>query len=163
MIGWAAIDPGVNGYVCKVLMAAKVATFDPIPVLPGNGKTEYDLAGLYRLAQSLKDYKVVVEDQGARRIQGASSAFRMGVGWGLLRAMLHVAGVPYERVQPQRWKKAMGIQSSKVYAERKKASIRRAVELFPEVDFRENDRCRVPHDGKCEARLLAEYCRRTWP
>lgn len=42
----------------------------------------------------------------------------------------------------------------------KEASIERAHALFPGVDFRANERCRVPHDGKVEASLLALFALR---
>lgn len=44
--------------------------------------------------------------------------------------------------------------------EAKGLAVALAQQLFPGFDFREHDRCRVPHDGKAEASLLAVVAQR---
>ena len=34
--------------------------------------------------------------------------------------------------------------------------------LFPEIDFKRNERCRVSDDNKIDALLLCEYCKRNF-
>lgn len=45
-------------------------------------------------------------------------------------------------------------------AQAKGASVAKAQELYPGVDFRASERAKAPHDGKCEAALIAAYALR---
>jgi hypothetical protein len=98
--------------------------------------------------------------------QGAASTFTTGMGYGLWLMALDVADVRYEEIRPVSWKKRMGIQpatgleKNERTKEAKRLAVEKAGSLFPGYDLRENERCRVPHAGKCEAMLLAEYARR---
>jgi hypothetical protein len=82
--------------------------------------------------------------------------FTFGQNLGAWEMGLAAAGIPFERVTPQKWKSAMGIPKGSDKA----ASIRRAEELFPDVDFVPPG-CRVKSDAFAEALLLAEYARRS--
>ena len=42
----------------------------------------------------------------------------------------------------------------------KPTSINAATRLFPTTDLRKSDRARNPHDGKCDALLIALYAKR---
>lgn len=96
----------------------------------------------------------VVEHVGAMPGQGVSSCFSFGRSFGWLLGMLDTLGVPYELVRPQRWKKAFSCTSDK------NTSIEVARRLFPGVDLRRTPACRKPHDGICEALLMATFAQR---
>jgi len=60
---------------------------------------------------------------------GVVSAFTFGNGFGHLEMALTAAGIPFERVRPQVWQKAMGCMTKGD----KNVSKRKAQELFPEI------------------------------
>ena len=75
---------------------------------------------------------------------GARSAFTFGQGFGHLEMALTAAGIPFERVSPQRWQKAMCCLTKGD----KNVSKRRAHELFPSM--------KVTH-ATADALLIAEF------
>ena len=103
-----------------------------------------------------KGFKILamVEHVGAMPGQGCVSMFNFGASFGWLQGMLEALGIPYELVRPARWKKEFSCTSDK------NTSIAGAKRLFPGVDLRRTERCTKDHDGKAEALLMAEYCRR---
>ena len=60
---------------------------------------------------------------------GVVSAFTFGNGFGHLEMALTAAGIPFERVRPQVWQKAMGCMTKGD----KNVSKRKAQELFPQI------------------------------
>ena len=81
-------------------------------------------------------------------------AFSFGENYGFIKGLLLSNRSPYQTVPPQVWKKEFSVTSDK------NTSIEVAQRLFPGSDFRATERCKKPHDGKCEALLMAEYARR---
>ena len=75
---------------------------------------------------------------------GVVSAFSFGRGYGNLEMALTAAGIPFERVRPQVWQKALGCMTKGD----KNVSKRRAQELFP-------DR-KITH-ATADALLIAHY------
>jgi hypothetical protein len=59
---------------------------------------------------------------------GVVSAFSFGRGYGNLEMALTAAGIPFERVRPQVWQKAMGCMTKG----NKNISKQKAQELFPD-------------------------------
>lgn len=108
------------------------------------------------VARGARDLKVVcvLEHVGAMPGQGSVSMFNFGQNFGWIQGVLDAFGVPYELVRPQKWKKEFSCTSDK------NTSIEVARRLFPNVDLRRTERCKGPHDGICEALLMAEYARR---
>lgn len=96
----------------------------------------------------------VIERVHAMPKQGVSSSFNFGVNYGMIMGLLEALSIPYETVLPQKWKREFGVTADK------NTSIAVAKRMFPEVDLRRTDRCKVDHDGKAEALLMAEYARR---
>lgn len=96
----------------------------------------------------------VLEHVGAMPGQGTVSMFHFGENFGWIQGALSALGIPYELVRPQRWKREFGCTSDK------NTSVQVASRLFPGVDLRRTPRCKAPHDGVCEALLMAEYARR---
>ena len=78
---------------------------------------------------------------------GVKSAFTFGQGFGHIEMALTAAGIPFERVSPQKWQKAMGCLTKGD----KNVSKRRAQELFPHL--------KVTH-ATADALLIAAYGRR---
>ena len=86
--------------------------------------------------------------------QGVTSCFSFGQNFGFILGLLRALVIPFELVRPQKWKKEFSCTSDK------NTSIEVAKRLFPGVDLRRTPKCQKPHDGICEALLMAEYARR---
>lgn len=95
-----------------------------------------------------------VEHVGAMPGQGVTSCFSFGRNFGFILGLLTAFCHPYELVRPQKWKREFSCTSDK------NTSIEVAQRLFPGVDLRRTPQCRKPHDGICEALLLAEWGKR---
>jgi len=95
------------------------------------------------------EFKAYLEQVHSMPGQGVSSSFKFGNGFGHLEMALTAAGIPFERVTPQRWQKAMGCMTKGD----KNVSKRRAQELFPSL--------KITH-AIADALLIAEYGKREW-
>lgn len=98
--------------------------------------------------------KCVLENVHSMPGDSKRGAFSFGENYGFIKGLLLSNRIPYQTVPPQVWKKEFSVTSDK------NTSIEVAQRLFPGSDFRANERCKKPHDGKCEALLMAEYARR---
>jgi len=96
----------------------------------------------------------VVEHVNAMPGQGVTSCFSFGRNFGFILGLLTAFRIPYELVRPQKWKKEFSCTSDK------NTSIEVAQRLFPGVDLRRSPKCAKPHDGVCEALLMAEFAKR---
>ena len=96
----------------------------------------------------------VVEHVNAMPGQGVTSCFSFGQNFGFILGLLTAFRIPYELVRPQKWKKVFSCTSDK------NTSIEVAQRMFPGIDLRRTPKCAKPHDGICEALLMAEYARR---
>lgn len=73
--------------------------------------------------------KAYIEQVASSPQMGVVSAFSFGRGYGNLEMALTAAGIPFERVRPQVWQKALGCMTKGD----KNVSKRRAQELFPSI------------------------------
>ena len=134
------IDPGLSGGVA----------FIPDTGTPWAHKmpeTDRDLIDLLRDSINLFEARALIELVHSSPQMGVKSAFTFGEGYGRLQMALTALGVPYERVRPQAWQKAMGCLTRGD----KNVSKRKAQELFPDL--------KVTH-AIADALLIAEYGRR---
>lgn len=167
---YLGIDPGKKGFFALLNADANVVEeYAKIPTYSvGKSKREYDRAALKKLIAGYAKYKnvrAVVEVQGVRPNQGASSGFTTGYGYGLLVMALEGV-IPYTEVRPHNWKKFMGITlpadatkglSKDAKTKRLKAkSVAEAQRLFINNDFIPKG-CFVPNGDYAEATLLALY------
>jgi len=154
------IDPGLDGGLA--VLADGVAVYDTPTLTVAGGKghrREYNLTlmvNLIRAGTLLEDYHVddvsaFIEAVHAMPGQGVRSMFTMGFGLGLWTGILAGLRIPYTRVAPQRWKKAMMDGMGK----EKDASRLRAQQLFPTAELHLKK-----HHGRADALLIAEYGRR---
>jgi hypothetical protein len=79
---------------------------------------------------------------------GVVSSFSFGRGYGNLEMALTAAGIPFERVRPQVWQKALNCLTKGS----KNVTKQRAQELFPDI--------KCTH-AVSDALLIAEYGKRT--
>lgn len=154
------IDPGKDG-------ALAILGYRETPILVPFSETEYAnqlrrldaaqrfVAPFVSADKPRVEVFCVVEHVNAMPGQGVTSCFSFGQNFGFILGLLTAFRIPYELVRPQRWKKAFGCTSDK------NTSIEVVQRMFPGVDLRRTPRCAKPHDGICEALLMAEYARRT--
>ena len=160
------IDPGKDGFLCVLPMEQRqVARFEPMPMIVptgGKGKRRYDVAALVRLLRDWRDtYDIAltaVERQQVHPGQGSVSCFSIGEGFGLLVGVVTALGMPMECPHPRTWQKVMHMDTPG--ADPKSRTIEVCGRLFPNIDLRASDRCRVLHDGKADSLLIATWARR---
>lgn len=133
------IDPGMSGGY--VMSSDSGVTAFKMP------ETEKDLWDAFAWARTFGDTKAYIEDVHAMPGQGVTSMFKFGYGLGCLRMALIGNGIPFEKVSPMKWQKALGCLSKGD----KNVTKRKAQELFPQI--------KVVH-WNADALLIAEYGRR---
>lgn len=96
-----------------------------------------------------QDVEIIVEAVHAMPKQGVSSTFNFGVAYGGIIATIERLNSPWHLVTPQKWKKALKLDSDK------NKSLEMARELWPLAPL-----SRKKDNGRAEALLLAEFLRR---
>jgi hypothetical protein len=162
------IDPGKNGFICKYVSNIDYESFkyDQIPLI----NKEVDLHTLNDILDidhiaAKNNVHCVIEDVHAIFGSAAKATFNFGYVVGVLEALLVSHNIPYTKVKPKEWQKEMwqGIPLQKKpngRTDTKAMSLLAAKRLFPNEDLTATERSVKPHDGKVDALLLAEYCRR---
>lgn len=159
---FVGIDPGRHGAIAWIQPDGTAhALVTPILEFT-NGKWDFDREEMRDILSMLEDSFVAIEKVSAApmrgRVQGTSSMWNFGRGYGLWLGMLSAMNIPYVEVDPRKWKKAILSGTAKDKA----AAIGYAQTVFPGVDLRATPRSRKPSDGKSDALCLAEYARREW-
>lgn len=165
---YIGIDPGSKGYI--VCLDSEGGFFESLPI---EDSTQQDIATFLNNANYDNKAVCVMEDVHAMPGQGVASTFAFGRNTGFLFGLLVAFKIPYTLVSPQKWQKAMWIAADHVTTTAtdkngntkkvvmpKPTSINAATRLFPDVDLRKNRGCKKPHDGKCDALLMALYAKR---
>jgi Holliday junction resolvasome RuvABC endonuclease subunit len=132
------VDPGANGGIAWISNGKPCV--EKIP------DTLQDLWELIRDIDTASDEycHAYIEAVHSSPQMGVKSAFTFGNGFGHLEMALTAAGIPFERVRPQVWQKAMGCMTKGD----KNVSKRKAQELFPQI--------KVTH-AIADALLIASY------
>jgi crossover junction endodeoxyribonuclease RuvC len=141
---YIGLDPGQSGSI----------SFHPESGDPWAEKmpeTDQDLLGLFMDLRGCTEYEMVamLEQVHSMPGQGVSSSFKFGEGYGKLQMALCAAGIPYQRVTPQKWQKDLQCLTKGD----KNVSKRRAQELFPQI--------KVIH-ALADGLLIGLYCKRHW-
>ena len=137
---YIGIDPGLSGGVAFIPNSGE-------PWAHKMPETDRDLIDLLRDSTRDMEARAVIELVHSSPQMGVKSAFTFGEGFGRLQMALTALGVPYERVRPAVWQKAMGCLTKGD----KNVSKRRAQELFPTL--------KVTH-AIADALLIGEFARR---
>ena len=137
------IDPGTNGGIAWITDGKPC-----VEKMPDSLRDLWDLiCDITNHPRSTVDgrkYKAYIEQVHSSPQMGVKSAFTFGNGFGHLEMALTAAGIPFERVRPQVWQKAMGCMTKGD----KNVSKRKAQELFPSM--------KVSH-ATADALLIASY------
>jgi len=96
-----------------------------------------------------QDVEIILESVHSMPGQGVSSSFKFGMAFGAAIAIIERFNCTWHLVTPQKWKKALQLDSDK------NKSLELARELWPNAPL-----SRKKDNGRAEALLLAEYLRR---
>jgi crossover junction endodeoxyribonuclease RuvC len=144
------IDPGKKGGVC-VWHEEGFSAHEMFVMANG----EIDSRGLYNELQGYDVDYCIIEKAQSMPQQGVKSTFAYGKGYGEIVAVLKILEIPYEEVQPQKWKKQFAL-----IKKGKRDSVTVATKLFPSIEFI-TPRGRLM-DGKAEACLIANFALRRY-
>jgi crossover junction endodeoxyribonuclease RuvC len=136
------IDPGKSGGIAWIMDGKSC-----VEKMPETIRDLWDLiADISAESVTQDDHPVIayLESVHSSPQMGVKSAFTFGNGFGHLEMALTAAGIPFERVRPQVWQKAMGCLTKGD----KNVSKRRAQELFPDI--------KVTH-ATADSLLIARY------
>lgn len=136
------IDPGASGGIAWIDERGRMC----VEKMPDTLRDIWDLLAQFHSFQSAPVCKAYLEQVHSMPGQGVASSFKFGQGYGGLEMALIAAGIPFERVTPQKWQKALGCLTGGD----KNVSKRRAQELFPSIKFTH---------ATADAALIAEYGR----
>lgn len=163
---FVGVDPGSDGFLS--ISYGDELIFQPVPKI----KDKVDHHELARIISTINDSGIthcVLEDIHAVFGSSAGSTFNFGHIQGFIEGCLCTHGIPYTKVQPKAWQKVMweGIPlitkpstTGKTHVTDTKAmSLMAAKRLFPKVDLRASERCKIPHDGKVDSLLIMQYCK----
>lgn len=136
------IDPGANGAIAWITNGKPC-----VEKMPDTLQDLWELFG--SITHSLmpvdeRYFKAYIEQISSSPQMGVVSAFSFGRGYGNLEMALTAAGIPFERVRPQVWQKALGCMTKGD----KNITKRKAQELFPSL--------KITH-ATADALLIAEY------
>lgn len=143
------IDPGVNGAIAMLRASdGSLVHLDDVPVVKYKRK-ELHLAAYLDLVQSYDVVSACIEKVTATATGGVSSAFTFGGTFIAPQCFLLSAGIPYDLVTPNTWKKAFGL-----YKVDKDASRQTATRFYPDavaqLKFKKDH-------NKADALLIARY------
>jgi hypothetical protein len=122
------IDPGANGAIAWIDERGKSCVEKMPDTLQDLWELIRDITNFPRSAIDGRKYKAYIEQVSSSPQMGVVSAFSFGRGYGNLEMALTAAGIPFERVRPQVWQKAMGCMTKG----NKNISKAKAQELFPD-------------------------------
>jgi len=177
-IVYIGIDPGMEGAIV-VRGNGGIWIYD-IPtttskVLSGNNvkkQTDLDIAKLHKIVNAILNKTrgcqvVTVCEHSAGMAytpttarggyhDNALSAFKKGYGFGVIRTVFAVAGIPFDFTpRPGDWKRALKLTDSKLtYRQKKNKARERAIELFPTL---QDALKRVEDSDRAEALLLTVW------
>ena len=159
---FVGVDPGKDGAIVLMDGGGTVMAASTMPVLKGK-RPEFDLEAIDDVFAAWKtgiiNGMVTLEKlQPLPPAMGGSIAnFNRGVSCGF-EWMCVAHGLPHLLVSPRIWQKEM--LAGTPGDDTKQRSIMAAQRLFPGVDLKRTSKCKGPHDGICDALLIAEYGRR---
>lgn len=157
-MSFLGIDPGLTGAAVVIGGPSNrdiIAVFDPVivqVVRGGKKRSEYVIPAMADFIKLHAPYEAaVIESVSAMPGQGVSSVFAFGRGLGIWEGILSALQVPYTKVHPATWKKAMQVGSDK------SSCLVRAGQLFPGYGryFQ-----RAKDEGRGEACLMAVHAAR---
>jgi hypothetical protein len=161
MTTYLGCDPGLNGGFGIIdgshVYGAPIPTFW-ITMKSGKRRQKYDWNAILEFLQVRKDAIVTIEKQYPMPMQGVTSQFTIGIGYGAIRGLLCGLGIVTKTVQAKTWQKEFFKRDKEKTT--KEQAIEALKEIYPHVDLFASERSTVPHDGIVDAVLISEYGKR---
>lgn len=151
-MNYLGIDCGKTGAVAIINADRDILLLEDMPLL---GK-ELDVL---LIRDWLTDYGgktglcAAIEYQQSFPKQGIASAFNLGENYGMLKGLVLGTYVPFTTPRPVAWKKALDIPAGSD----KGVSLMMARRFFPTANLGKR-----ADQGRSDALLIAEWCRRSW-
>lgn len=177
-MAFIGIDPGQKGAIAIIDKSG--ARIMDMPLLPEKG---INAKALYRIFDRWNDQYVrihiVIEKAQSMPGQSSVAMFNYGGGYHTILAVLQILELPFEEVRSNKWKTEFGLSGLKskkkqgkkkekttseekknAKKQRKEMAVKIAMQMFPKM----KDLFFTPKgkmlDGRAEALLIAEYCKR---
>jgi crossover junction endodeoxyribonuclease RuvC len=154
-MNYIGIDVGTTGAIAALCDGVYRSVHD----LPINSHRSSKWINGIDLLTLLRDMKgsgatqITVEATHAMPGNGSVAAHSQGMTLGSVLAVLDIAGLPYDLVQPAVWKRELGLQGKKLTdTERKAAALNMARQRFPGAPLE-----RQKDHNRAEALLIAHY------
>lgn len=147
-------DPGVTGGLA--ILGPEGPIYEPIPMIGNRIDVEALLCWLKVNASDIDLGYVEVAQM--RRGQGTKGTATTYQNYGTLLTCLQVAKVPHVCIQAAKWTKYVHSHVGAPRGMDPKDKNRLALmQIFPGLDLKATDRCKVPHMGMTDALLIAWY------
>jgi len=145
---YMGIDPGFTGAWGLIDHHGK---YQSCGDMLNNGKHIMSRAVWAEMCQAVdrQDLEIIIESVHSMPNQGVASSFKFGMAFGASIAIAERFNCVWGMVTPQKWKKALQLDSDK------NKSLELARKLWPTAPL-----TRKMDNGRAEALLLAEYWRR---
>lgn len=156
---WIGIDPGLSGGLGWFVDREHMGVVDAPVAKVKNSRRDYLASEMARTVMGLREQwpghemKAAIELGRGMPRQSSATTWVQGRGYGLWEGVLASLAVPYQVVDPARWKRALGIPTGADKGESRVLAAR----LFPEMT---SSFLRVKDDGRAEAMLILEWRRR---
>jgi hypothetical protein len=139
------VDPGISGGIAILGIKGAAQAYK----MPSTSRDLWELIQEIKMAADFESHQIsaTLESVSSSPQMGVVSAFTFGNGFGHLEMALTAAGIPFERVRPQVWQKALGCMTKG----NKNITKAKAQEMFPNL--------KVTH-ATADALLIAEYGKR---
>lgn len=156
MNSFIGIDNGVSGALAVIHSDGSMEAFC-MPLQRTRKGIEVDVIQVKEILRAWRnkhgdDMTVVIEEPGGSK--SAKAATSMAGAFHAVRAVVELMRFKLVRVTPAAWqKKVLNCKAG----DTKPVALQLAKSLWPQFDFRATDRCKVQHDGKIDAMLLARF------
>jgi len=166
----AGIDPGKDGFIAIQSISGEgtAISYHPMPEL-GDHINLQELNGIIS-GLAGEDTFVALEQVHAIRGSSAKATWEFSRAVAVVEMALIANKIPHQLVPPKKWQAELfaGVPVSKKPSSTGKTEVNdtksmaamSAQRLFPNEDLRATTRSRVLHNGKVDALLISEYCRR---
>jgi len=154
-----ALDPGLTGGLCVLGEEGNILLLWDMPLKSG----ELDILGIQGLFDSISSKIKLcgIEALQFRRGQALQATATTAKNWARLEVLLTVSHTKFVVIQPRSWRSHFGIYGIKDLKARKRASIHKVRELYPDHAGLFHSKKTSFHLGRVEAALIAEYLRST--
>jgi len=153
---YIGVDNGLDGGLCAIsshdcLIIDKWA----MPTFKRGGKREVDTMTIYNWITDLHSKSLILIEEPLKHAKSSQAMRSMGISYGKILGMCESHNLEVRPIQVQDWQKAMlgKVPKSKT----KEFALKKAQEIYPDEDWRKNNRCTSPHDGIIDALLIALY------